>query len=67
MAPTLPQRMRYRPCYLHRETNLTSRFAWMSRADALEIARQLEVEGEREVQIEDETGQHWSIEGLAGS
>jgi hypothetical protein len=59
--------MRYRPCYLDRTTDLTARFAWMTRPDALEIARQLQVEGEQQIQIEDESGQHWSIEGLAGS
>lgn len=59
--------MRYWPCYLDRSTNQTARFAWMERASALEIARQLVAEGEREIQIEDDTGQHWSIEGLAGS
>ena len=38
----------------------------MDKADALTIARQMTDEGEREVQIEDETGQLWGVEGLAG-
>ncbi len=58
--------MRFRVRYLHADTDQIARFAWMERDAALSIARELVTEGEREVQIEDQTGQLWSIEGLAG-
>ena len=53
--------------YLHPDSDQIARFAWMEKTDALTIARQMTDEGEREVQIEDETGQLWGFEGLAGS
>jgi len=59
--------MRYRVLYLHADSNQIARFAWMERAEAITIARQMTDEGEREVQIEDESGQLWGVEGLAGS
>lgn len=59
--------MNFRVRYLHAASDQIARYAWMDRASALDIARQIVTEGEREVQIEDRTGQLWSIEGLAGS
>lgn len=59
--------MRYRVRYLDKMSDQIARFAWMERSDALAMARQMTGEGEREVQIEDETGQLWGVEGLAGS
>lgn len=59
--------MRYRVRYLHADSVQIARFAWMDRDQALTIARQMVTEGERDVQIEDETGQLWGVEGLAGS
>ena len=59
--------MRYRVRYLHADSYQIARFAWMEKQDALTIARQIIGEGERKAQIEDETGQLWGVEGLAGS
>lgn len=59
--------MRYRVRYLDKMSDQIARFAWMEKADALAIARQMIDEGERDVQIEDESGQLWGVEGLAGS
>ena len=59
--------MRYRVRYLHADTDQIARFAWMGRNDALPLARQLIGEGEREVQVEDDTGQLWGVEVLAGT
>lgn len=61
----MPTRFRVR--YVHGDTGEIARFAFMEKADALTLARQMIGEGEREVQIEDETGQLWGVEGLAGS
>jgi hypothetical protein len=59
--------MRYRVRYLDKMTDQIARFAWMERGEAITIARQMIEEGERDVQVEDETGQLWGVEGLAGS
>ena len=58
---------RYRVRYFHQNTGETARFYPMTRGDALEVARQLTFDGEKEVQIEDDTGQLWSVHGLGGS
>ena len=64
MGPDSP---RYRVRYRHHESGQLARFNPMGREDAVEVARQIVVDGEWDVQIEDDTGEIWSVEGLAGS
>lgn len=60
--------MVYRVQYLHQNTGEIASFDPMSREDALEVARQLTFDGEKEVQIVDDTGRtFFSVQSLAGS
>lgn len=58
-------RATYRVRYEHRNTGKVARFYPMSRADALEVARQLLFDGETGVVIEDENGDTFSVEAFS--
>lgn len=57
------QPLKYRVRYLHQPRGEIARYYPMTAPDALETARQLVVDGEREVMIESiETGEVWTPE-----
>lgn len=57
----------YRVRFLHRESDQIARYPWMTKPEALALAAEMVAERERDVQVEDDTGQLWSIDGLAGT